>query len=81
MDGYRNPEVDRLTGLGVQTLDPRKRMAIYQKLQAIIALDEPDIFLYWSYLLSAASTRLHGYRPQPYDTSLTWNVKDWSLSP
>jgi peptide/nickel transport system substrate-binding protein len=79
-DGYSNPEVDKLTTEGVQVLDTGKRAAIYKQLQAVLAKDVPDIFIEWGRVLTAATSKLHGYDPMPFEQSLTWNAKDWSMS-
>jgi peptide/nickel transport system substrate-binding protein len=80
-DGYVNPEIDRLTAQGVATLDQAQRAAIYKEIQAILVRDQPDIFLNWSRVLTAAVSKLHGYDPQPYSTFLAWNAKDWYMTP
>lgn len=80
-DGYINPEIDRLTTQGVQTLDQAQRAAIYKKVQTILVRDQPDIFIDWGRVLTAAVSKLHGYDPQPYTTSLAWNAKDWYMTP
>jgi len=77
--GYRNPEIDRLTAQGVATLDRGQRIAIYKRIQTILAQDQPDLFLYWTRVLTAATPKLHGYAPQPYSFFIGWNAKDWYL--
>lgn len=42
---YSNPEVDRLIGEGIATVDPAKRQEIYYQLQAIYYEDVPSIGL------------------------------------
>lgn len=79
-DGYSNPEVDKLTREGVQVIDTGKRAAIYKQIQVILARDVPDIFIEWGRVLTAATSKLHGYDPQPYETSLTWNAGQWSMT-
>ncbi len=79
-DGYVNPQIDQLTKQGLQTLDDAQRVQIYQKIQTILVKDQPDIFIYWSRVLSAATSKLHGYNPQPYQYELGWNSKDWYMT-
>jgi len=79
-DGYSNPEIDKLTKEGVQTLDKGQREAIYHQIQTILVKDQPDIFIYWGRVLTAATSKLHGYNPQPYDYVLGWNAKDWYMT-
>jgi peptide/nickel transport system substrate-binding protein len=45
--GYNNPEVDRLIAEGKVERDPRKRYAIYERLQEIAAQEAPVIVLYY----------------------------------
>lgn len=78
--GYRNPELDKLMAQGVGTVDQGQRAAIYRRIQAILARDQPDIFLFWGRVLTAASSKLHGYIPQPYTYLLGWNAKDWYMT-
>src|SRR5262249_3880957 len=75
-DAYVNPEIDKLTAQGVSTLDLGQRAAIYKKIQTILVRDQPDLFLFWGRVLTAAVSKLHGYQPQPYSTTLAWNAKD-----
>lgn len=79
-DGYSNPQIDQLTNQGVKTLDTGQRVAIYGKISTILVKDQPDIFIYWGRVLTAATSKLHGYNPQPYDYQLGWNAKDWYMS-
>jgi peptide/nickel transport system substrate-binding protein len=43
---YSNPEVDKLLNEGRQELDQKKRKDIYDKVQNILAVDAPAVFLY-----------------------------------
>jgi len=69
-----------LTAQGVATLDQGQRIAIYRRIQTILAQDQPDLFLYWTRVLTAATPKLHGYAPQPYSFFIAWNAKDWYLT-
>lgn len=80
-DGYSNPQVDKLTKEGVQTLDQGQRAAIYKKIQTILVKDQPDVYINWARVLTASTSKLHGYDPQPYDYFLGWNAKDWYMTP
>ena len=80
-DGYVSPEMDRLTAQGVRTLDNNQRIAIYKKVQTLLARDQPDLYLYWGRVLTAATSKLHGYDPTPYNNTLTYNAKDWYMTP
>lgn len=41
--GYNNPEVESLLAQGNTTVDPKKRLALYQKIQAIVFDEMPVI--------------------------------------
>jgi len=80
-DGYVNPQIDQLTKQGLESLDNGQRVQIYRKIQTILVRDQPDIFINWIRVLSAATSKLHGYSPQPYQYELGWNAKDWYMMP
>jgi len=78
--GYKNPEMDSLLQQGLVTLDHQQRVNIYRKIQALLVRDQPDLFIYWSRVLTAATSKLHGYQPQPNDFFVAWNAKDWYMT-
>ncbi len=78
-DGYINPAADKLMQEGLVTTDSTKRQAIYKQLQVILANDVPDIWLYWGDVLTVATSKLHGYIPNPFNYRTAWNAKDWYL--
>ncbi len=79
-DGYKSAEMDALLKQGITTLDDQKRVKIYQQIQTLLVRDQPDLFLYWGRVLTAATPKLHGYAPQPNDFFLCWNAKDWYMT-
>jgi len=63
---YDNKEADRLLELGRTTTERAKRKAIYQRLQKIIADDQPYVFLWYPKSVVAVSKRVGGLsRPGP----------------
>jgi len=52
--------VDRLLIAGRRTLDPAKRQAIYRRIHALIAEDQPYTFLYVPFSLPALHKRFKG---------------------
>lgn len=78
-DGYTNAQVDQLTNQGLTALSTAQRRKIYDKIQMILAKEVPDVWLYWGSVLSATTTRLHNYKPNPFNYDLAWNSKDWYL--
>jgi len=77
--GYSNPAVDKLINQGLATTDAASRKAIYQQIQVILARDVPDVWLYWSNVLTASTSKLHNYLPNPFNYRTAWNAKDWYL--
>jgi peptide/nickel transport system substrate-binding protein len=73
---YSNPDVDRLEEQGRTTIDQGARKKIYQQIQAILAEEQPYLFLYSSNAIDGLNKRLQG----PITDSprgLTWNIRQW----
>ena len=43
---YGNPRVDELLDMGKESIDPKKRLEIYEEIQQIIVEDAPDVMLF-----------------------------------
>jgi peptide/nickel transport system substrate-binding protein len=69
--------IDKLTTLGANTLDAKKRRAIYAQIQTLLLRQVPDIFLFWPDQLWVAPATLHGFSPNPF-TSVLWNAAAWT---
>jgi peptide/nickel transport system substrate-binding protein len=78
-DGYSNPQVDSLIAQGIAQSDPAKRNAVYGQIQMILANDVPDLWLYWQQIITAATSKLHNFKPNPFNAFTAWNAKDWYL--
>ena len=84
---YSNPEVDGLLEEGRTTFDKEKRKEIYQKLQSILAEDQPVAFLIFSNYVYGLSDRITGIKPRnaPHGQGnnggitgeIWWNVEEW----
>ncbi len=74
---YRNPEVDRLLEEGRSTFDIGKRKAIYQKLHAILAWDQPYTFLYVPDALPVLNRRFKGVKQAPI--GIWYDLIHWSV--
>lgn len=78
--GYKNAEVDTLLEQGRQTFDRQKRKAIYDRVQEILADDQPYTFLYVPDALPVVQARFHGIEPAPagigYNFIRWWVPKD-----
>ncbi|MEW6533903.1 MAG: peptide-binding protein [Thermodesulfobacteriota bacterium] len=73
--GYRNPEVDRLLELGVSSYDPVERKETYDKLQEILAEDQPYTFLWIREELDIIHSRFYGIEPGPM--GIDYNFEKW----
>jgi peptide/nickel transport system substrate-binding protein len=62
---YQNPEVDALLERGRYTFDRQLRKACYDRIQEILAEDQPYTFLYVPYALPVVSARFRGIEPAP----------------
>ncbi|HEX7504570.1 MAG TPA: peptide-binding protein, partial [Syntrophales bacterium] len=62
---YKNDEVDILLEKGRSTFDRNERKRCYDRIQEILAEDQPYIFLYVPDALPIFSARIHGIEPAP----------------
>ena len=72
---YNNPEVDRLLEEGVSTYNRAERKKCYDKIQEILAEDQPYTFLWVSYALPIINARFYGIKPAP--AGITYNFDKW----
>ena len=72
---YKNPEVDTLLEKGRYTFDQKVRKACYDRIQEILAEDQPYTFLYVPYALPVISSRFHGIEPAP--AGIGYNMDKW----
>jgi peptide/nickel transport system substrate-binding protein len=72
---YANPEVDALLEKGRATCHQSERVAVYQRIQEILAEDQPYLFLYYPDSLWAVSSRVRGIKPAP--AGIDYNFIDW----
>jgi len=73
---YADREIDRLTTLGRETLDPLRRQQIYAEIQRRTAAELPFIPLWWTDNVVVQSQRLCGFVPYP-DGSLVSLTTAW----
>ncbi|MDM7938823.1 MAG: ABC transporter substrate-binding protein [Methanothrix sp.] len=86
---YNNPEVDKLLEDGRTTFDREKRKAIYQRLQTILAEDQPVAFIAFGNYVYALDDKISGIVPRngPHgqgnngaiNGELWWNVEQWDM--
>lgn len=67
---YKNPKVDQLLKEGTTTLDPKKRVKIYQDMQKILIDEAPWVYISHASDLYAIRKNVKNFRPHP--TGVTW---------
>ncbi|MBI4209211.1 MAG: peptide-binding protein [Deltaproteobacteria bacterium] len=72
---YNNPEVDELLEKGRSVFDPKERKKYYDRLQEILAEEQPYTFLYVPYALPAIHRRFYGVEPAP--AGISHNFHKW----
>ena len=75
---YRNPTLDALLDEARTTLERKRRKALYAKIQQIVAMDCPMVFLYANEQISAYRDRVHGFTVHP--TATTISLRDTWVS-
>jgi len=72
---YQNPEVDRLLDLGRASCRREERKKHYERLQEVLAEDQPLIFLYFRDALPVVALRVRGVEPSP--NGIMHNFPKW----
>ncbi len=72
---YANPEADRLLELGRASCRQEERKKYYDRLQEILAEDQPIIFLYFPEALPVVSSRVRGIESSP--NGISYNFIRW----
>jgi len=75
----RVPELTKLLSRGGRSVDFEERKKIYSEVEKILAEEVPVIPLLWVTQLDVMPERLHNYRPNPTQSSDTWNAAVWWL--
>lgn len=75
MVGYKNKTVDSLLVQGRETLDPKKRAAIYHRIHKILAEDVAATFLYVPESLPAVHKRFKGLEVNR--NGIGWHPEKW----
>jgi len=73
--GYANPEVDDLLEKGRRSCVEAERKKHYDRLQEVLAEDQPIIFLYFREELPVVSSRVRGIVPAPI--GIQYNFNEW----
>lgn len=77
--GFNNAKADKLMEDGRTTIDIEQRKKIYQKLQAVIAEEEPYMLLYYPISLVAINNRIQNVT-QPTAAGILLHQDDWVIS-
>jgi peptide/nickel transport system substrate-binding protein len=72
---YKNVEVDALIEKGRSTFDQNKRKVCYDRIQEILAEEQPYLFLYVPDALPIIHARFRGIQPAPL--GITYNFIKW----
>ena len=72
---YKNQEVDSLLEKGRYTFDTKVRKACYDRIQEILAEEQPYTFLFVPYALPVIHARFHGVEPAP--AGISHNMDKW----
>jgi peptide/nickel transport system substrate-binding protein len=72
---FKNPEVDMLLEKGRRSCQQAERKQYYQRIQEILAEEQPIIFLYFPDALPAMSQRVHGIVESP--NGIRFNFTEW----
>ncbi len=73
--GYKNAEVDALLEKGRRVFDEQQRKQSYDRIQQILAEDQPYTFLFVPESLSAVASRFHGIKPTA--AGIRYNFTQW----
>jgi peptide/nickel transport system substrate-binding protein len=72
---YKNAEVDALLERGRRTCRQSDRKKVYDRLQEILAEEQPLVFLYFRDTMPAVASRVHGIVPGPI--GIDYNMYEW----
>jgi peptide/nickel transport system substrate-binding protein len=72
---YKNKEVDSLLEKGRYTFDQKVRKACYDRIQEILAEEQPYSFLFVPNALPIIHARFHGIEPAP--AGISYNMDKW----
>jgi peptide/nickel transport system substrate-binding protein len=71
---YNSPEYDRVVEEARSTMDPEKRLALYDKAQDIIMRDLPALILFHPSFFDASQNYVKGMKPNAMGFLQFWNV-------
>lgn len=75
--GFKNDEVDELLERGRRIFDSVERKKVYDRIQEIIADQQPYTFLYVPDALPVVNSRFQGIEEAP--AGISWNLHQWHV--
>ena len=72
---YKNADVDALLVRGRRTCQQSERKKIYDRIQEILADDQPLVFLFFRDIMPAVASRVQGIVPGP--VGIDYNTYEW----
>jgi peptide/nickel transport system substrate-binding protein len=79
-DGYCNKTVDKLVHQGLLTVNLKKRQAIYNQVQLILAREVPDLWINWQAGFAVATKKLGNFHPSAYINGITADSETWYMT-
>jgi peptide/nickel transport system substrate-binding protein len=76
---YRDPALTRILYASDRTVDPTERRTLLQRAQQMVAEAVPEIPLYSITRLDAVPANMLGFKGNPTNTGIFWNVQTWSF--
>lgn len=68
-------EIDRLMGTQLATINPTLRKKLYDRVQEILAENQPMIFLASPHILTGAKNSIGNFHPAVFEPYVLWNVE------
>jgi peptide/nickel transport system substrate-binding protein len=79
IDYFRDADLTKILYESDRTVDTATRTALLQQAQRMIADQVPEIPLYQVTRLDAVPVALSGFKGNPTNTGIFWNVYDWEI--
>ena len=76
---YKDPELTKILYASDRTVDHAERLRLLQRAQAMVADAVPEIPLYSVTRLDAVPKNLEGFRGNPTNDGIFWNVWEWRI--
>jgi peptide/nickel transport system substrate-binding protein len=77
----RNAHLTELLERGASELDAKTRVGLYHRAADILVEEMPVIPLFWYTTVDLCHAKLRNYRPNPTQSSDTWNANTWYVAP